>query len=165
MLVQTCSDYNYYVLLFFFSSRRRHTICALVTGVQTCALPICPVTRLRWRGAAPPQPGDRAGFRLGALWPDPRRAGRSARTQDQRLAGALDRIAAAGGSACRLGPLNSAPQPPRRRAQGGGCRPGAALAPRAVVPPAADRGRLPSGERPVSGLHDLAAALPGGGAD
>src|SRR3546814_6412734 len=28
----------------FFSSRRRHTICALVTGVQTCALPI-------WTGA------------------------------------------------------------------------------------------------------------------
>src|SRR3546814_1906076 len=27
-------------LSFFFSSRRRHTICALVTGVQTCALPI-----------------------------------------------------------------------------------------------------------------------------
>src|SRR3546814_6367773 len=27
--------------LFFFSSRRRHTRCALVTGVQTCALPIC----------------------------------------------------------------------------------------------------------------------------
>src|SRR3546814_7197045 len=26
---------------FFFSSRRRHTICALLTGVQTCALPIC----------------------------------------------------------------------------------------------------------------------------
>src|SRR3546814_4408940 len=26
----------------FFSSRRRHTRCALVTGVQTCALPICP---------------------------------------------------------------------------------------------------------------------------
>src|SRR3546814_3933301 len=40
------------VLLFFFSSRRRHTRCALVTGVQTCALPIlfveqraCPVRR------------------------------------------------------------------------------------------------------------------------
>src|SRR3546814_12041493 len=29
------------VYLFFFSSRRRHTRCALVTGVQTCALPIC----------------------------------------------------------------------------------------------------------------------------
>src|SRR3546814_10226928 len=26
--------------MFFFSSRRRHTRCALVTGVQTCALPI-----------------------------------------------------------------------------------------------------------------------------
>src|SRR3546814_3514928 len=26
---------------FFFSSRGRHTRCALVTGVQTCALPIC----------------------------------------------------------------------------------------------------------------------------
>src|SRR3546814_9373039 len=26
--------------IFFFSSRRRHTRCALVTGVQTCALPI-----------------------------------------------------------------------------------------------------------------------------
>src|SRR3546814_10064921 len=31
-----CSSY----LFFFFSSRRRHTRCALVTGVQTCALPI-----------------------------------------------------------------------------------------------------------------------------
>src|SRR3546814_19036462 len=28
---------------FFFSSRRRHTRCALVTGVQTCALPISSV--------------------------------------------------------------------------------------------------------------------------
>src|SRR3546814_9654673 len=28
--------------MFFFSSRRRHTRCALVTGVQTCALPIYP---------------------------------------------------------------------------------------------------------------------------
>src|SRR3546814_3037813 len=28
------------VMCFFFSSRRRHTRCALVTGVQTCALPI-----------------------------------------------------------------------------------------------------------------------------
>src|SRR3546814_14381359 len=31
---------------FFFSSRRRHTRCALVTGVQTCALPISGF----WRG-------------------------------------------------------------------------------------------------------------------
>src|SRR3546814_4183828 len=31
------------LILFFFSSRRRHTRCALVTGVQTCALPIFPM--------------------------------------------------------------------------------------------------------------------------
>src|SRR3546814_7156683 len=30
----------YFFCFFFFSSRRRHTRCALVTGVQTCALPI-----------------------------------------------------------------------------------------------------------------------------
>src|SRR3546814_6622081 len=50
---------------FFFSSRRRHTRCALVTGVQTCALPIlarlelyfgtqrpggAPVTAAEWAG-------------------------------------------------------------------------------------------------------------------
>src|SRR3546814_8729245 len=35
-------DYLFFCLFFcfFFSSRRRHTRCALVTGVQTCALPI-----------------------------------------------------------------------------------------------------------------------------
>src|SRR3546814_2258089 len=32
--------YSLFSLSFFFSSRRRHTRCALVTGVQTCALPI-----------------------------------------------------------------------------------------------------------------------------
>src|SRR3546814_6236030 len=31
---------TYYVSMFVLSSRRRHTRCALVTGVQTCALPI-----------------------------------------------------------------------------------------------------------------------------
>src|SRR3546814_4994091 len=36
-------------MLFFFSSRRRHTICALVTGVQTCALPIFGELRLGGR--------------------------------------------------------------------------------------------------------------------
>src|SRR3546814_11875866 len=29
-----------FIVVLFFSSRRRHTSCALVTGVQTCALPI-----------------------------------------------------------------------------------------------------------------------------
>src|SRR3546814_7591698 len=33
-------------MFFFCSSRRRHTRCALVTGVQTCALPISSRTRL-----------------------------------------------------------------------------------------------------------------------
>src|SRR3546814_1085787 len=32
-----------YLCFLFFSSRRRHTRCALVTGVQTCALPIFPL--------------------------------------------------------------------------------------------------------------------------
>src|SRR3546814_12187761 len=31
-------------MFFFVTSTRRHTRCALVTGVQTCALPICKVT-------------------------------------------------------------------------------------------------------------------------
>src|SRR3546814_2904617 len=35
---------------FFFSSRRRHTRCALVTGVQTCALPIFLVRCGEWLG-------------------------------------------------------------------------------------------------------------------
>src|SRR3546814_11575090 len=35
---------------FFFSSRRRHTRCALVTGVQTCALPLRPRARGRKGG-------------------------------------------------------------------------------------------------------------------
>src|SRR3546814_9695981 len=38
----------YFDVLFFFSSRRRHTRCALVTGVQTCALPISFV-KFHWK--------------------------------------------------------------------------------------------------------------------
>src|SRR3546814_7406935 len=34
------SVFVFLLFFFFFSSRRRHTRCALVTGVQTCALPI-----------------------------------------------------------------------------------------------------------------------------
>src|SRR3546814_6016411 len=33
------------IFFFFCSSRRRHTRCALVTGVQTCALPISHLVR------------------------------------------------------------------------------------------------------------------------
>src|SRR3546814_918614 len=43
--MHACKD----IVSFFCSSRRRHTGCALVTGVQTCALPICPAVL---RGAA-----------------------------------------------------------------------------------------------------------------
>src|SRR3546814_19728803 len=39
-------------MVFFFSSRRRHTRCALVTGVQTCALPI---STLNATGSGPTQ--------------------------------------------------------------------------------------------------------------
>src|SRR3546814_2095623 len=37
-------------VIFFFSSRRRHTRCALVTGVQTCALPISQSLRPAFAG-------------------------------------------------------------------------------------------------------------------
>src|SRR3546814_16202034 len=42
MHVVVCANIfsNVGLVFFFFSSRRRHTRCALVTGVQTCALPI-----------------------------------------------------------------------------------------------------------------------------
>src|SRR3546814_10057234 len=50
---------------FFFSSRRRHTRCALVTGVQTCALPICGAdaqwisdAQAIWRSTGKALPGD-----------------------------------------------------------------------------------------------------------
>src|SRR3546814_17604109 len=73
--------------MFFFSSRRRHTRCALVTGVQTCALPI---SRLPGRSAAQssallPQfglAGVRAGGRRAATPPG---EGRSARGQIARI--------------------------------------------------------------------------------
>src|SRR3546814_20661826 len=57
------------MVYFFFSSRRRHTRCALVTGVQTCALPICrPVTscadrRSRRRACGSRRRGRRAAAR------------------------------------------------------------------------------------------------------
>src|SRR3546814_8296202 len=55
------------VFFFFFSSRRRHTRGALVTGVQTCALPICGVAvhrdgrRLAGRAAGAQTPGPAVG--------------------------------------------------------------------------------------------------------
>src|SRR3546814_8092565 len=62
MLVLDVADLSSFFVFvcFFFSSRRRHTRCALVTGVQTCALPIFrspfspPAARWRARGRAQP---------------------------------------------------------------------------------------------------------------
>src|SRR3546814_8550174 len=49
------STYIVCTTLFFFSSRRRHTRCALVTGVQTCALPICCLSETEGAGGALPR--------------------------------------------------------------------------------------------------------------
>src|SRR3546814_6941781 len=53
-------------MFLFFSSRRRHTSCALVTGVQTCALPIFqllfPVLLLLRRRGTDCMMGDIEGF-------------------------------------------------------------------------------------------------------
>src|SRR3546814_1663222 len=54
-----------FVGLFLFSSRRRHTRCALVTGVQTCALPICFRPRCGCRRWRPPAFRRRASTTLG----------------------------------------------------------------------------------------------------
>src|SRR3546814_4254675 len=48
------------MFVFFFSSRRRHTRGALVTGVQTCALPICSIP-VSTRSAASTRPAATAG--------------------------------------------------------------------------------------------------------
>src|SRR3546814_4226901 len=59
--------------VFFFSSRRRHTRCALVTGVQTCALPIwCHTLRgklVRGRASAAGGCGWRTGMAQGPWFP------------------------------------------------------------------------------------------------
>src|SRR3546814_20058528 len=55
--------------MFYFASRRRHTRCAVVTGVQTCARPICllgPVERGFYRLAGI-DPGAEQGWRRYAL--------------------------------------------------------------------------------------------------
>src|SRR3546814_13446132 len=64
-----------YVCSLFFSSRRRHTRCALVTGFQTSALPICVVAL---RSAAPSS----SALPLSHLWERvARRAGRGANSK------------------------------------------------------------------------------------
>src|SRR3546814_4969431 len=54
-------------LIFFFSSRRRHTRCALVTGVQTCALPMTKID-LALHGAPVRTPLAKAARRDAKIW-------------------------------------------------------------------------------------------------
>src|SRR3546814_18657953 len=87
--------YEYY-FMFFFSSRRRHTRCALVTGVQTCALPIYAWPRV---GVQVSGPVFRApGYEEG------RRACRVSR-KTQPLCSRYDRLP--GAAAARIGPAAS----------------------------------------------------------
>src|SRR3546814_13756883 len=60
-----------YSLVFFLSSRRRHTRCAVVTGVQTCALPISPCSPCLFR--------QQNGERTDVVEIDPRRLGHADR--------------------------------------------------------------------------------------
>src|SRR3546814_20663261 len=69
---------------FFFSSRRRHTRCALVTGVQTCALPISENAARQKSGApvlipAKPSRAPDAGPKAGGAHPPPSSAPRAVR--------------------------------------------------------------------------------------
>src|SRR3546814_12242943 len=64
--------------MFFFSSRIRHTSCALVTGVQTCALPIsAPLPDIDGKAAQPP----RRNFAGGGLW-----------TKDNRIMASVEKV-------------------------------------------------------------------------
>src|SRR3546814_20808090 len=77
-----CCLYGVFVV-FFFSSRRRHTRCALVTGVQTCALPIWSGRRgRRWSGSRSTE-CNRPAFRQG---PDcPALSWRRQRSEERRV--------------------------------------------------------------------------------
>src|SRR3546814_3083526 len=59
--------YVYVDFRVFFSSRRRHTSCALVTGVQTCALPISKCVPCRLGNPALVEILDRIRFGRGSL--------------------------------------------------------------------------------------------------
>src|SRR3546814_18223449 len=87
-------------LSFFFSSRRRHTRCALVTGVQTCALPILYRTSLRQKkraAEATPDLPQRCGRALFGLQRQPAKTLVEARD----LAALIEQTAVAAGP-CRV---------------------------------------------------------------
>src|SRR3546814_5740657 len=67
-MASCCVFYLIYSFIdFFFSSRRRHTRCALVTGVQTCALPICSIYKTRPLGVVGGLLGEDALYDTGPL--------------------------------------------------------------------------------------------------
>src|SRR3546814_2883460 len=69
---------------FFFSSRRRHTRCALVTGVQTCALPILPEERAVAALHQPPAATDGAAHAVAQMVARVAPIGLDARLAEQR---------------------------------------------------------------------------------
>src|SRR3546814_9106919 len=76
-------------VFFFFSSRRRHTRCALVTGVQTCALPIYGTVL-----AVGATPGEAyQGIDWGEAWPLHNESMKA--YSEQRYADALEAVRAA----------------------------------------------------------------------
>src|SRR3546814_912730 len=70
------------VVVVFFSGRRRHTRCALVTGVQTCALPIC--WNLGAQQSTGYSSGDVAGRHFSMFYPDNRVGGNIELTEAMR---------------------------------------------------------------------------------
>src|SRR3546814_19132164 len=92
------------MFFFFFSSRRRHTRCALVTGVQTCALPISrpsarePPTGYGTYLSSFASPGSTAGRRFGCSPPQMRPVLlallKRADLLSRRLVGDFDRMGA-----------------------------------------------------------------------
>src|SRR3546814_7838920 len=96
------------IVVFFFSSRRRHTSFALVTGVQTCALPISRTGRrpdvadgraaegARLYEGQPPRPAECTEQGGGATFRERRRRTRRNARLSERPAGQDARPAAAG---------------------------------------------------------------------
>src|SRR3546814_8038814 len=97
---------RYVVVVVFVSSRRRQTRCALVTGVQTCALPISYATRYdaagRVTGTIAPDPDGAGAIKYAATRTTYDAAGRPAKIETGELASwQSESIAPAAGAALR----------------------------------------------------------------
>src|SRR3546814_8708586 len=89
-----------FLLLFvFFTGRRRHTRCALVTGVQTCALPICFPPSAALPGG---QPQASQGRQSGLYSPGKADAsGACMMSKSAKIYGTLALVLKIGGASCR----------------------------------------------------------------